>query len=441
VLTANGLQPGCIAFADGRIVSIEPFDKNEKGSFDFGDFCVLPGIVDSHVHVNEPGRTEWEGFATATKAAAAGGCTCIVDMPLNSIPATTNVDGLKRKREAARNQSLVDYSFWGGVVPGNAKDLLALAQNGVRGFKCFLSDSGVPEFSRVSEADLGVAMPLIVETGLPLLVHAELPSSLAAARAGLKGEWGRYTTYLASRPPQAEVEAIEMMIRLCRKHGCRVHIVHVSAAEALAPLRQAKSDGLPVTAETCPHYLYFAADYITDWATQFKCAPPIRDARNREMLWDALADGTVDLIATDHSPCPASMKRGDFDSAWGGISSLSVALPVVWTASRKRGFNLGDVCRWMSAKPASLAGLNGTKGEIAPGCDADFTVFDPDNICEITADRLHFRHACSPYIGANLTGEVKQVFVRGNSVYQEGQFATICTGHETNPRARSMYSR
>jgi allantoinase len=276
---------------------------------------------------------------------------------------------------------------------------------------------------------------------LPLLVHAELPSVLVAARAGLKGDWGRYSTYLASRPPQAEVEAIEMMIRLCRKHGCRVHIVHVSTAEALAPLRQAKADGLPVTAETCPHYLYFAADDITDGATQFKCAPPIRDARNREMLWDALADGTLDLIATDHSPCPAPMKRGDFDSAWGGISSLSVALPAIWTASRKRGFNLEDVSRWMCGNPASLAGLNGTKGEIAPGCDADFTVFDPNKTLEITADRLHFRHACSPYIGANLTGEVKQVILRGNSVYQDGQFATTCTGLETNPRARSMYSK
>ena len=406
VLTAGGFQPATVAFEEGRVVSIETY-----GGAD--DVCVLPGIIDTHVHVNEPGRTEWEGFATATKAAAAGGCTCIVDMPLNSIPATTNVSALEQKREAARNQAVVDCEFWGGVVPGNAADLLPLAKAGVRGFKCFLADSGVPEFVRVEEADLDLAMPVIAETGLPLLVHAECPDVLSAARSGLRGDWSRYQTYLASRPPQAEVEAIEMMIRLCRKHRSRVHIVHVSAAEALMPLRRAKSEGLPITAETCPHYLYFAPEDIPDGATHFKCAPPIRERRNRELLWEGLADGTLDLIATDHSPCPPATKQGDFDSAWGGISSVSVALAVVWTEARKRGFQLEDVCRWMCANPACLAGLDGKKGKIAPGYDADLVLFDPDEVWTVAADRLHFRHPCSPYIGAVVTGKVKQTFVRG----------------------------
>jgi allantoinase len=248
---------------------------------------------------------------------------------------------------------------------------------------------------------------------LPLLVHAESPTVLSAARSGLQGDWSCYSTFLASRPPQAEVEAIEMIIRLCSKYRCRMHIVHVSAGEALKPLRQAKSKGLPITAETCPHYLYFAAEDIADGATQFKCAPPIRDAANRELLWEGLADGTLDLIATDHSPCSLSMKLGDFDTAWGGISSLSVALPVVWTAARTRGFNLQDVCRWMCQSPAGLTSLNERKGQIAPGYDADFCVFDPNKVWTVTADRLHFRHASSPYIGAQLAGEVKQVFARG----------------------------
>jgi allantoinase len=366
-------------------------------------------------------------------------------MPLNSIPATTDVEILERKREAARDQCLIDYAFWGGVVPGNTQQLMPLAKRGVRGFKCFLADSGVPEFARVNEADLDLAMPVIAETGLPLLVHAELPDPLTAAHKQLESgqaDWTRHETHLRSRPPEAEIEAIALMIRLCRKYSCRVHIVHVSSAEALPLLKQAQLEGLPITAETCPHYLYFASEDVPAGATQFKCAPPIRDAKNRELLWEGLATGILDLIATDHSPCPAELKKldtGDFGTAWGGIASLSVALPVVWTAVRQRGFGIADVCRWMCANPARLADLDKRKGQIAIGCDADFVIFDPDGRFQVTADRLQFRHPVCPYLGEQLHGEVRQVFVRGQRVFKDRQFAAERLGMEAiSPASASM---
>jgi len=437
VLTQDGLKPACIAFEDGRIVSVDTYSSaSGVRVLDVGGYCVLPGLVDSHVHVNDPGRDHWEGFATATAAAAAGGCTCIVDMPLNAIPATTTVEALKRKREAAENQCLIDYAFWGGVVPGNAHELIALAENGVRGFKCFLADSGVQEFLRVSEDDLHLAMPLIAETGLPLLVHAELPGPLRAAHEQLESrnaDWTLHATHLEARPPQAEVEAVALMIELCRRYSCRAHVVHVSSAEVLPLLKQARVERLPITAETCPHYLYFAAENVPDRATCFKCAPPIRDAKNRELLWDGLASGILDLIATDHSPCPAELKNletGDFGAAWGGIASLSVALPAIWTVARQRGFELEHIGRWMCTNPARLAGQHDQKGQIAKGYDADFVVFDPEKQFEVTADRLHFRHPVSPYLGEQLKGEVRQVFLRGRCVFVDGQFAPERSGME-----------
>ncbi len=412
VVTPEGVRPACVAFEHGRISSIDGFSTAPADAIDAGDHFVLPGLIDTHVHINEPGRTEWEGFTTATKAAAAGGVTCVVDMPLNSIPATTTVSALEQKRAAARGQCFVDYAFWGGVVPGNRDDLLPLAAAGVRGFKCFLAPSGVDEFSMVSEADLRQAMPILAQTGLPLLTHAELPDLLVPSTAS-----PTYDAYLRSRPDESELEAIRLLIRLCREYRCRVHIVHLATAKALPELRRARAEGLPITVETCPHYLYFAAEDIRDGATQFKCAPPIRSATNRELLWDGLRQGLIDLVATDHSPCPPEMKRleqGDFSSAWGGIASLSLSLSIMWTAAQRRGFDITNVVRWMSENPAQLAGLQSRKGRIAPGYDADLVIFDPDARFQVTPDRLHFRHPLSPYLGEVLNGEVKRTLVRGH---------------------------
>ena len=399
---------------------------------DAGHSYILPGLTDTHVHINDPGRAHWEGFTTATAAAAAGGCTCVVDMPLNSIPATTSVAALHAKRDAARNQCFVDHAFWGGVVPGNENELIPLAHAGVRGFKCFLVNSGVDEFACVTESDLDRAMPLIATTGLPLLVHAELPGPLLQPA----GDWHKHATHLDSRPPAAEVEAIEFMIRLCRRHSCRVHIVHLATAQGLPLLESARAEGLPLTVETCPHYLYFVAETVPDRATQFKCAPPIRESANRELLWEGLQSGIIDLIATDHSPCPPELKNsetGDFSTAWGGIASLSLALPVMWTAAQKRGFGIEDVVRWMCANTARLAGLHSHKGQIAEGFDADFVIFDPDASFKVEHEHLHFRHPVSPYVGEWLQGKVQQTFVRGNRVFLNGHFAANKPGREAFP--------
>lgn len=433
VVTPEGSRPACVVFENDRIVAVEKHDVelSEFAVMDAGDLYVLPGLVDSHVHVNEPGRTEWEGFATASRAAAAGGCTCFVDMPLNSIPATINVPALEQKRNAAA-ASLVDYAFWGGVVKGNAADLLPLAEAGVKGFKCFLVDSGVPEFSKVDEYDLRVAMPLIAQTGLPLLIHAE-DSRLIAAQQQIPGDRRKYSSYVRSRPPEAETLAIELITRLCREFGCRTHIVHVSSAASVNLLRHAKAEGLPISAETCPHYLYFAAEQIADGATQFKCAPPIRSASDRELLWEALREGVLDLIATDHSPCPAEMKRfdsGDFFKAWGGIASLSLTLPVVWSGARRRAFGMEDVVRWMAEKTSDLSGLGAKKGRIAAGYDADLVVFDAEEWWVVGEKNLHFRHAVTPYLNERLQGRVKRTLVRGTEVFCGCEFIDSAAGRE-----------
>jgi allantoinase len=441
VVTEDGIRPVNIVFEGGRILSLGEYRDAQPIATDFGDLCILPGLIDTHVHINEPGRTEWEGFATATRAAAAGGYTCLVDMPLNSIPSTTNVAALAEKREAASHQSLVDYAFWGGLVKGNSEELPSLADSGVVGFKAFLIESGVAEFAMVREDDLRLAMPIIARSGLPLLVHAELPAPVEQAHARLANRtpWNAYFTYLESRPEEAEVEAVELMIRLCREFQCHVHIVHLASAKALPMLKQARAEGLKITVETCPHYLYFAAEAIPDRGTQYKCAPPIRSAENCEELWQALRDGVIDLVATDHSPCPPALKRlppesdGDFCRAWGGIGSLSVALPAMWTKAKARHFTLTDIVRWMSTHPAALAGLQLTKGRIAPGYDADFVVFDPDANLRVGRDSLHFRHPVSPYLGEELVGVVRRTYVRGNCVFVDGRFAENPVGRECKP--------
>jgi allantoinase len=432
VVTPEGVRDAVVEFGDGRILSITDADSvapDAVGIDDLGDHWLLPGLVDTHVHVNDPGRAEWEGFPTATRAAAAGGITTLVDMPLNSSPATCTAAALAEKLRAAAGRTSVDVAFWGGVVPGNTGELEALARDGVRGFKCFLSPSGVEDFPNVSEADLREAMPVIAKLGLPLLVHAELPAALDAAakdRAVRNGDPQRYATWLASRPPAAEVEAIALMIRLAQETGCRVHVVHLAAADALPLLRDARRAGVPITVETCPHYLIIDAEAIRTGATQFKCAPPIRERANRERLWEAVHAGEIDLVATDHSPCPPEMKLpqdGDFLRAWGGIASLEVSLAAMWTEGNMRGLTLPDLARLMSAAPARLAGLAGRKGAIAPGHDADLVAFDPDAMWVVEPRALRQRHKVTPYAGRTLQGRVAATWLRGRLIYHEGKFA------------------
>lgn len=419
---------------DGRIAAIAAHSAVPPDALlrDFGEQFVLPGLVDTHIHINEPGRSDWEGFETATRAAAAGGYTCLVDMPLNSIPATTDVDALQKKRAAAAGQAMVDYAFWGGAVAGNAAELQALAGAGVLGFKAFLVPSGVDEFSHLDEAGLRTAMAVIAATGLPFLIHAELPGPIEQVAPSLFKEDGRrYANYLASRPDEAELAAIRLLIRLVRESGCRVHIVHLATSEALAELKQARAEGLPITVETCPHYLYFEAESIRDGATQFKCAPPIRAGFQREHLWQALQDGAIDLIATDHSPCTPDLKKlesGNFFEAWGGIASVSLALSAVWTKASARGIGISEVVRWLCEKPAQLAGI--AKGRIEIGADADLAIFDPDRDWTVSEQDLHFRNKLSPYLGERFKGRVTTTFLRGRTIYQEGQFPSAAQGRE-----------
>lgn len=401
---------------------------------DFGDLAVLPGLVDSHIHINEPGRTEWEGFRTATRAAAAGGYTMLVDMPLNCVPATTSPEALEAKRNAAQGKCQVDWAAWGGVVADNLEHIDALASAGVPGFKCFLIHPGIDEFTMVNEVQLRAALPKLKKTDLPLLVHAELPGLIDSAIEGLmQADWREYETYLRSRPDEAEQRAIEMLIRLCEESGCRIHIVHLSTSKALASLQDAKRRGLPISVETCPHYLYLCSEKIRNGATLNKCAPPIRNGENRETLWQGLRDGLIDLVATDHSPCPPAMKqleRGDFRSAWGGIPSVSLALPLMWTEASRRGFSLVDIARWMAESPAQLVGLPQRKGHLAAGCDADMVVFDPETEWAVTPAELHCRHATSPYLGERLTGKVSMTFLRGKCVFNRGSFQGEPGGRE-----------
>jgi len=419
VVLPDAVRPASIIIENGRIAAIGSPDV--RADFEYGDLAISPGIVDTHVHVNEPGRTEWEGFDTATRAAAAGGVTTIVDMPLNSIPATTTVDALERKRAAARGQCHVDVGFWGGVVPGNHGELDALVDAGVRGFKCFLVPSGVEEFPAVEEADLRRALPVLAQRRVPLLVHAEDPHRIVGAELARP-----YTSYLATRPPAAEVDAIRLMVRLASEYGVRTHIVHVAAAEAVDEIARARASGVPITAETCPHYLTFAAEEVPDGATLFKCAPPIRESRHRDALWDGLRRGALDLVATDHSPAPPALKcAGDFLRAWGGIASLELSLAATWTRLRAVGasarLGLTDLARWMSAAPASLAGLADRKGAIAIGRDADLIVWDPDAAFIVDAAALQQRHKLTPYAGRRLTGVVRTTLLRGEPVWNDGR--------------------
>jgi allantoinase len=414
VVTPDGVRAAAVHLAGERIERVTGWEEIPPGQpvSDAGDLVVMPGVVDTHVHVNEPGRTEWEGFATATRAAAAGGITTLCDMPLNSIPATTSVAALDAKRRAMEGQAVVNVRFIGGVVPGNTAELEPLAQAGVCGFKCFLVPSGVAEFPPVTEAELRTAFPVLAKLRLPLMVHAEEPAQLRPCPSG-----SRYSGYLASRPREAERQAIARLVRLLEWCPTPVHVVHLSAASSLELVRDARDRGLPLTVETCPHYLSFAAEEIPDGATEYKCAPPIR-AAEREALWNALVAGEIDLVVSDHSPCPPELKqtRGDFCSAWGGISSLQLSLAAVWTGARARGVGPEGIARWMSAAPARLAGLDRSKGTLAAGYDADLVVWDPDASFIVDPARLLHRHQLTPYRGRELFGVVRATYVAGRLV-------------------------
>jgi allantoinase len=436
VVAAGRVAPAAILVDQGRILDVVPPDRVPERAemHDFGEAVILPGLVDSHVHINDPGRTEWEGFETATRAAAAGGYTMLVDMPLNCLPATTSATALDAKRAAASGRCWVDWAAWGGVVHDNQGCIEELAAAGVLGFKCFLVHPGINGFTMMTDQQLRAALPHIARTNLPLLVHAELPGPIDASTETLRSaDWRCYATYLQSRPDEAELSAIRLLLSLCREYKSRLHIVHLSTSRALPELQRARAAGLSVSVETCPHYLHFASADIPDGATLHKCAPPIRSRENRELLWQGLKDGIIDLVATDHSPCPPVMKRleeGNFQTAWGGIASLSVTLPVMWTEASSRGFSLVDIARWMAEEPARLAGCDSRKGRLAAGFDADFAIFDPKAEFVVSQDRLYYRHPVSPYLGENLHGVVKATYLRGCLVFSEGTFVGSPIGRE-----------
>ncbi|MDQ3628614.1 MAG: allantoinase AllB [Actinomycetota bacterium] len=411
----DGFAPRSVAVSEGVVVSIAAIDaplEADRHVYLAEDEVLVPGIVDTHVHVNEPGRTEWEGFATATRAAAAGGVTTILDMPLNSIPPTTDVAALRSKQQAATGQCHVDVGFWGGAVPASLGRLRTLRDAGVFGFKCFLLDSGAPEFPPLLGDQLEAAMREIAEVDGLLIVHAEDGSTIEAAPPA----YGRsYQVFLRSRPRESENTAIQHVIDAARRTHCRVHIVHLSSAGAVAALSAAREEGIRITVETCPHYLTVCAEQIGDGQTQFKCCPPIRDDSNRDGLWQALADGVIDVIVSDHSPCTPELKlftTGDFGAAWGGVSSLQLGLSLVWTEADRRGHDLNDVIRWMSTNTAELVGALG-KGRIAVGHDADLVVLAPDQSFVVDPAALHHRHPVSPYAGRTLSGVVRRTYLRG----------------------------
>ncbi|XP_013979220.1 allantoinase, mitochondrial [Salmo salar] len=434
VLCGTEIRPALIVIKEGKIHKILPDSSGSTGDtaagcevLDVGDRLVMPGIVDCHVHVNEPGRTTWEGFWTATRAAAAGGVTTIVDMPLNSIPPTTTLDNFHEKMAAASGKCFVDTAFWGGVIPGNQLELLPMIQAGVAGFKCFLMHSGVEEFPHVTDGDLHIAMKQLQGTGSVLLFHAERDIPLSSEEADPK----EYSTFLKSRPDVMELEAIRTVTELCLQYQVHCHIVHLSSAQPLALIQAAKQAGAPLTVETTHHYLSLSAEHIPAGATQFKCCPPIRGVANQEQLWSALKSGQIDMVVSDHSPCTPDLKRldsGDFTQAWGGISSLQFGLSLFWTSASKKGFTLPDVVRLLCQRTAQLCRLDNQKGSLVPGHDADLVIWDPEKEFEVKDTSIHHKNKLTPYLGLTLLGEVSVTIVRGRVVYKQGSFSPTPLG-------------
>jgi len=428
VLTPKGERPAAILIQEEKIMDVVSISEisSDCPVEDMKNDVVMPGLVDTHVHINEPGRTDWEGFETATKAAAAGGITTLVDMPLNCIPVTTTVDALNQKIAATKNQLWVDCGFYGGLIPDNLQDIESLADAGVLGFKAFLSHSGIDEFPNINEKHLREALPIFANKGIPVLVHAELENGATHSE-----DHSTYKSFQDSRPKSWENNAVKLLIQLSKEFDARIHIVHLSSADILAEIAQTRKDGYPISVETCPHYLHFSSEHISDGDTRFKCAPPIWESDNKEKLWSGLENGLINFITSDHSPCTAELKNlevGDFKKAWGGISSIQFTLPVIWTECKTRGYSMDQLINWMSKQPAKFIGKDQQKGQISPGFDADLVCWNPDEKYIIQKEAIHHKNKLTPYEGESLYGVVNATFLRGQKVYENGEFLGNPTG-------------
>ncbi|MCS5625666.1 MAG: allantoinase AllB [Candidatus Marinimicrobia bacterium] len=428
VLTPKGERPAAILIQEEKIMDVVSISEipSDCPVEDMKNDVVMPGLVDTHVHINEPGRTDWEGFETATKAAAAGGITTLVDMPLNCIPVTTTVDALNEKIAATKNQLWVDCGFYGGLIPDNLQNIESLADAGVLGFKAFLSHSGIDEFPNINEKHLREALPIFANKGIPILVHAELENGAIQSE-----DHSTYKSFQDSRPKSWENNAVKLLIQLSKEFDARIHIVHLSSADILAEIAQTRNDGYPISVETCPHYLHFSSEHISDGDTRFKCAPPIWESDNKEKLWSGLENGLINFITSDHSPCTAELKNlevGDFEKAWGGISSIQFTLPVIWTECKTRGYSMDQLINWMSKQPAKFIGKDQQKGQISPGFDADLVCWSPDEKYIIQKEAIHHKNKLTPYEGESLYGVVNATFLRGQKVYGNGEFLGNPTG-------------